>query len=151
MVVPLIAWHKNHQAGTSAIWSNTTNLPKSQPKCYLLQSLMQQEKNIFQHHNTCAFKMLLCQLYHQHYVTPRTRVLEMLTTTQLFKKLPTAYEIWRSIITITSACHWSLSWATRIQSTSKYSEGSLQSFQLKFCMHFTSLTCVLHAPSISAC
>jgi hypothetical protein len=51
-------------------------------------------------------------------LTPWRRVLiEKLTVTQRVKNFPTFYGIRRFIIAFTGARHWSLSWATRTQST----------------------------------
>jgi hypothetical protein len=44
-------------------------------------------------------------------------LLKKLTVTQLVKKFPAFYGTRRFITMFTTARHWSLSWATRIQST----------------------------------
>jgi len=63
----------------------------------------------------CACTNLCCSL------TPWIKVLEKLTVTQLGKKYPTIYGIWRFITLFTRFCHWSLSWTRWIQSTHSHS------------------------------
>jgi hypothetical protein len=54
-------------------------------------------------------------------LTPWSRVLlEKLIVTQLVKKFATLYGIWTSITVFTRACHWFLSWAKWIHSTTSH-------------------------------
>ena len=54
-------------------------------------------------------------------LTPRSRVLEKLTGSQLVKKFPAFYATWRFITAFTSAHHLSLSWARSVQSMPPHS------------------------------
>jgi len=83
------------------------------------------------------------------------------------KKFPAFYGN-RKFIAVYNGSPWSLSWARRIQSTISHiiflisiviisshlrlvlgMASSLQVLVLKFCMHFSSLTCVLHSPNLT--
>jgi hypothetical protein len=85
----------------------------------------------------------------------------------LVKKFSAYYGIRRFIAVLTTARHWSLSWARCIQSTPSHpislrsililpshlrlglTNGLfLQTYQAKYCMYFSSLPCMLHVPLI---
>jgi hypothetical protein len=102
-----------------------------------------------------------------HSLTPWNTVLPVkLTATQLVKKFPACYGTRRVTTVFIRARHRSLSWARCSQSTPSdpislrsiliisYSYvfrvvSSLQIFQPKQCIHFSSLPCVLHAAPVS--
>jgi len=56
-------------------------------------------------------------LHYCKILTSRSRVLEKPTVAQMYKKCFTSYESRRFITVFTRASHWSLFWATWMQST----------------------------------
>jgi hypothetical protein len=100
--------------------------------------------------------------------TPWGRFLEKLTIALLFRKFPAFYGTQCSIILLTEACKWPVSWAISVKFTHTlyfynihvntvhtYTSGFLhvasfiQEFPLNFCMYFLTLT-QTHAPVISS-
>jgi hypothetical protein len=62
-------------------------------------------------------RVFVCVCAHAQALTPWSIVLfEKLTGSQLVKKFPAFYGTWRFNTALTSACHFSLSWARSIQS-----------------------------------
>jgi len=64
------------------------------------------------------FQQIQLETYH---LTPQSRfLLQKPTGTQHVKKFPAFYQNQMFIIVFTRACHWSLSWARCIQSTTSH-------------------------------
>lgn len=114
--------------------------------------------------NNTTVELRVTNPYTQPLTPWNSILLEKLTVTHVSKKIPIFYEIRRSVIVFTSACHrlWTKpAQFTILQSISSRTiwilsyflcplppKFSLQIFRPKLCKHFKCSQCVLHVPAI---